>query len=325
LPHLVAADRMGRLSGFGWGMGYVGGLVALFAVLAVSRPELIGITPPPGEALFGLSRATYQAERLVGPASALWLAVFVLPMFLFTPDAPRRPNSVWRAAAEGAGALIATLRRIAHFRNPALFLLAFMTYNNGLAAVIAFGGIYAAGIFGWGTTELGIFGIILTIFAAFGAFGGGWLDDRLGSRATVLAAVAGVTAASLGIMSISRDSALFFLALAPRAADAALFASVQERLFLVFAILLGVGMGPMQAASRTLVARLAPAGMAGEFFGLFALSGRATAFLAPFLVALATDAFASQRAGLMVVLAFLAAGFVLMLPVREEQAGPPPG
>jgi MFS transporter, UMF1 family len=134
--------------------------------------------------------------------------------------------------------------------------------------------------------------------------------------------VAGVTAATLGIMSIARDSALFVVSLAPRAADGALFASAQERVFLVFAILLGIGMGPMQAASRTLVARLAPPGMAGEFFGLFALSGRATAFLAPLLVAVATDVFASQRAGLAVVLVFLAAGFVLMLRVREEQARP---
>jgi MFS transporter, UMF1 family len=320
LPHLVAPERMGRLSGFGWGMGYLGGLVSLFAVLAISRPELMGITPPPGEALLGLSRATHQAERMVGPASALWLMVFVLPMFLFTPDAPAKTLSPWRAAAVGAAALMATLKRLAHFRNPALFLLAFMIYNNGLAAVIAFGGIYAAGIFGWGTTELGIFGIILTIFAAAGAFGGGWLDDRLGSRLTVLAAVAGVTAATLGIMSIARDSVLFLVALSPRAADGGLFASTQERVFLLFAILLGVGMGPMQAASRTLVARLAPPGMAGEFFGLFALSGRATAFLAPLLVAVATDVFASQRAGLAVVLVFLAAGFVLMLKVREEQA-----
>src|SRR5690606_33110522 len=138
LPSLVPPDRMGRLSGFGWGMGYCGGLLALFIVLFASRPELLGIAPPPGETLFGIDRASYALERLTGPASALWLVVFVLPMFLFTPDTPRTGLSPLEAARVGLERLAETVRRLRHFKNQLLYLLAFMIYNDGLAAVIAF-------------------------------------------------------------------------------------------------------------------------------------------------------------------------------------------
>jgi UMF1 family MFS transporter len=319
LPSLVASERMGRLSGFGWGMGYLGGIVALIAVLVVSRPELIGITPPEGEALLGLDRAGHEAERLVGPASAVWLMVFVLPMFLFTPDMPESGLGRREAVREGLRHLVATVRGLGTLRNQALFLVAYMIYNDGLLAVIAFGGIYAAGTFGWGTTELGIFGIILTVIAAGGCFAGGWLDDHIGSRRTVLTAIGLVGVASLGIMSLTADSAFFFLPLVPVTPGGALFASPQEKIFLGFAIVLGIGMGPMQSASRTMIGRLAPPGMIGEFYGLFALSGRATTFLAPFFVAVTTQAFASQRAGLAVVLAFLVVGFALLTGVREPR------
>jgi MFS transporter, UMF1 family len=314
LPSLARPENLGKLSGLGWSMGYLGGLIALFATLAVSKPDLFGLPPPAG-----IDGGGYFVERLVGPASALWLIVFVAPMFRFTPDGKASGLSGLRAAREGWANLSGALRGLRHYRNPALFLLAFMIYNNGLAAVIGFGGIYAAGTFGWGTTELGAFGIVVTVFATAGALAGGWLDDRLGSRPTALAAVAAVTLASLGIMSIDATHVLFVVAVDGRP-NAAMFASAPQQVFLVFAIILGVGMGPMQAASRTLVARLAPAEMVGAFYGLFALSARATGFVAPLLVAVATQAFASQRAGLAVVLGFLVLGFVLLIPVREVRA-----
>ena len=329
LPGLVPAARMGRLSGLGWGMGYAGGLIALVLVLLASRPELFGIATPDGLGLFGLERGAHVAERGSGPASALWLIVFVLPMFLFVPEASRPGMPLRGAMADGVKRLLGTLRRLGDYRQQARFLIAFMLYNDGLAAVIAFGGIYAAGSFGWGTTELGLFGIILTVIAMAGAFAGGWLDDRLGSKQTVLLAILAVAVATLGIMSIDATHALFFLELAPRAADGALFASPQERIFLGFALLLGLGMGPMQAASRTLMGRLAPPEMVGEFYGLFALSGKATTFMAPFLIAVATQASGSQRPGLVVVLVFLGLGGMLMWrlpePDRHGISVAPPG
>lgn len=317
LPTLVPRERLGRLSGFAWGLGYLGGLLPLFAILIVSRPELVGVTPPAGQALFGLDRATGAAERLTGPFSALWLIVFVLPMFLFTPDVPR--TGLGPAAAVRAG-LARLLTTIASFRRNAnwfRFLIAFMIYNDGILALIAFGGIYAAGQFGWGTTELGIFGIILSALGIFGAWIGGALDDRFGSRSTILLTTAGMAVAAAGVFSVTRTSALFVIDLPPPTAGAGLFASTQERIFLGFAILMGLCLGPIQAASRTMVGRLAPPGKIAEFYGLFSLSGRATAFLAPFAIAVVTQAFDSQRAGMSVVLVFLVVGLLLMLRVEE--------
>jgi UMF1 family MFS transporter len=320
LPKIVRPERMGRLSGFGWGMGYLGGLVALFAVLAVSRPGLLGLGSPDGPPLFGLDRARYEVERLIGPASALWLFVFVLPMFLFTPDGRRSGLGRIAAARQGFWTLMGTLRKLRHYRNPLLYLIAFMIYNDGLAAVIAFGGVYASATFAWPTDTLGVFGIVLTILGVVGAFVGGWLDDRIGSKRTVQIAIVGVAVATLGILSVSRGGVLFAIELPAPADNRGLFGSPQEQVFMGFALLIGICMGPMQAASRTLIGRLAPEGMSGEFYGLFALSGRATTFMAPFLIGALTALTSSNRFGLLVVLVFMIVGFLLLWRVREERA-----
>ena len=308
VPGIASQGRIGWLSGFAWGLGYVGGLIALFIVLA-------GTFYP---VLFGLDAASHELERLTGPASAIWLAVFVLPMFLFTPDpgaAMTRPLP--QAARQGVTSLFSTLRALRQHRNLLTFLIAFMLYNDGLAAIIAFGGVYASATFGWTTVTLGIFGIILTTFAIPGAFLGGRLDDLLGSRRMVQIATAGVIVASLGIVSVTADRVLFFLPAGPLAADRAMFGSMQEQVFMAFALLLGACMGPMQAASRTMVGRLAPPGMAGEFYGLFALSGRATAWLAPLAIGIITATTQSNRLGVACVLVFLVVGFCLLWFVRE--------
>ena len=315
LPSLVPQERMGRLSGLGWGMGYVGGLIALAIVLYAS-----GLGSPDGQPRFGLSKETFELERLTGPASALWLIVFVLPMFLFTPDTPRSGRSKIDAVKHGVTSLIATIRAIAHYRNPLLYLIAYMLYNDGLAAIIAFGGVYAAGTFGWTTVSLGIFGIVLTVFATAGAFAGGKLDDLLGSKRTVMLALIGVIIATLGIVSVGRDSVLFFIKVAPPVKDGGLFASAPEQVFMAFAILLGICMGPMQAASRTMIGRMAPPGMTGEFYGLFALSGRATVFMAPLAIGWITSITQDQRSGVIAILPFLVIGLILLSLVREQQA-----
>ena len=320
LPAIVRPERMGWLSGFGWGLGYCGGLLALFSVLAVSRPAMFGLASDNAQPLFGLDPATYELERLTGPASALWLAVFVTPMFLFTPDSARQHLSFLAAARQGVWSLVDTVKRIRRFKNAVLYLVAFMLYNDGLAAIIAFGGVYASAIFGWSTVTLGIFGIILTVFAIPGAFWGGTLDDRLGSKPIVQLAIFGVIVATIGILSVSTDRVLFVVPVVELLPTRGLFGSLQEQVFMGFALLLGFCMGPMQAASRTLIGRLAPEGMAGEFFGLFALSGRATAWMAPLAIGVITEATRSTRWGVACVLVFLVLGFGLLWRVREERA-----
>jgi len=313
LPNLVPDDRMGRLSGFGWGLGYVGGLVALVIVLAVTLPE-----PP----LFGLDRASQAHNRFVGPLTAVWFALFVIPMFVFTPDQPR--TGLGRAAAVRAGItnLLTTLGKLRQYRNIALYLVARMIYYDGQTAIFAFGGIYAAGLFGWGTTELGLFGIIILVFGAVGCFVGGAMDDRLGSRFTVTLALIGLLIATLGVLSIGDGKVLFVVPAALPVADDGLFATPAEWLFIALAVLLGISGGPAQAASRTMLARLAPRDMVAEFYGLYALSGKATAFMAPFAVGVLTQATDSQRGGLSIVVVFLVVGLVLLRFVHEQRTEP---
>ena len=300
MPSLVPNARLGRLSGFGWGLGYFGGLVSLGLILGLF---VLPVTPA-----FGLSKAAHEPERLVGPFSAVWLAVFILPLFLWTPDAPARVG-VGAAVRTGLRTLATTLGHLRRYRMILKFLIARMLYNDGLTAVFSFGGIYAAGMFHWNQTALGLFGIIIVIFAMIGAFIGGWLDDRLGSRATVLLAVAGLIASLAGILAITP---------APVPAGSGLFATAPEKIMIACAALLGFFAGPAQAASRTLLARLAPPELMTEFFGLYALSGKATAFAAPLAVSLATSVFVSQRAGLAAIIVFLAAGGILLSRLRAE-------
>ena len=320
LPSLVSSARMGALSGFGWGIGYVGGLIALvlmlFFLAADSRSGLTMLGLP---ALFGLDPALSEADRFAGPMAALWYALFVIPLFLFTPDAPATGVRPARAVAKGVRQLGRTLGHLRTYRNIALYLFARMLYFDGLSAIFAFGGIYAAGIFGWKILTLGIFGIILSIFAAIGAFIGGWLDDRIGSKLTIQISVSGLIVATVGSASIGTGEIFFVVPVDPPVPGAAPFASVGEQVYLVFGILIGMAGGPAQAASRTFLARLAPPSMMTEFFGLYALSGKATAFLAPLGIAWATTAYDSQRAGLAVIVAFLVVGFMLLTGVGERR------
>ena len=319
LPGLAAPGRLGRLSGYAWALGYAGGLAALvFVLLAFQLPD---------QALFGLDKASHQHDRIVGPLSALWLVVFVLPLFLFTPDRPPSGLGAGVAVRTGLRQLAGTIRHLGHYRQIATFLVARMLYYDGLAAIFAFGGIYAAGSFGWTTTGLGVFGILLTVVAGIGAAVGGVLDDRLGSRRTVLMGLVLLFLGTLGVVSVATeplgdgrrlDTVLFLIRYeVAQPAAGSLFATPTEFVFLAFGMLVGLAGGPVQAASRSLMARLAPPDMVAEFFGLYALSGKATAFMAPWAIAVVTGLAASQRAGVAVVLVFLAAGTLLLLRVAE--------
>jgi UMF1 family MFS transporter len=316
MPTLVPPAKLGRLSGTGWAMGYVGGLVSLVFTLGwlAANPEtgrtLAGFIP-----LFGLDPAAHEGDRVTGPLSAIWFIVFVLPMLLFTPDGARALR-LGPAVRAGLGNLAETLREVRAHRDVLIFLLANMISMNGLGALFAFGGIYAAGTFGWGTIEIGTFGILLTVTASIGAFAGGRLDDRFGSKTVVLAALAMLIAGSLAILSVDRDAFLFFVPAEPAAAGAGLFTSRPEQFFVAAGALIGIAAGPMQASSRTLLARLAPGHQLGQFYGLFALSGKLTSFGGPLAVAAVTAATASQKAGISVLLLFFGTGAVLLWLVR---------
>ncbi|WP_029003470.1 MFS transporter [Azorhizobium doebereinerae] len=315
MPGLVPPERLGRLSGIGWAAGYVGGLVALALVLAFfatdARTGLTLLGQPPA---FGLSAALREGDRISGPLCAVWFLVLVTPMFLFTPDRPRGlPLDV--AIRGGLRDVAALLRRLKGQPNLARFLIANMIYTDGLVGLFSLGGIYAAGTLGWGSVQIGIFGILILIAGIAGALIGGWLDDRIGGRRVVLIALACLFVAALGVLSLARDSLLF--GLIPTAPGTGLFGTLPEKFYLGLGLLIGLVAGPLQAASRTVLARLAPPEHLGEFFGLFALSGRLTSFAAPTLVAIVTGLAASQRAGVAVLLGFFLLGGLLLAGVRE--------
>lgn len=312
LPSLARPSRIGFWSGFGWGIGYLGGLVALALIY------LLFILPD--NPLLGLDKHMGEDVRITGPFSALWLIVFVLPMFLFTPDEPRRNIPLYDAIARGWQQIRGTLKTLSDYRNITRFLIARMLYNDAIAAIIGFAGIYAVGLFGWPVTTMGAFAVFVIVFAIAGSLIGGWLDDALGSKRTIILSVLGLCVSVLGVISIGDGRAMFFVPVDMPVADGGMFASTAERVFLFFGAILGLCFGPAQAASRTMLARIAPPAMMTEFFGLYALSGKATAFLAPMLIALITDWSGSQRPGFAVILALLLGGLVLVLPIREEQS-----
>ena len=317
MPTLVPPDRIGRLSGFGWGVGYAGGLVSLILVAG-----FIVADPATGKTMLGyepwlkLDIASREGDRLVGPFSALWFLVFVIPFFLFVPDVVR-PRA---AAVSPFTALWATLKELPQHRDMLFFLIARAIYADGLSAIFTFGGIYGATVFDWETGDRGLFGIVLVLTGVIGAIIGGFLDDKLGSKRVILGALVLLLVGAVGILSVTRSSVLFSLDVAPKTAGGGIFASTGERVFLAFAMLVGLVAAPVQAASRTLLTHLAPPDRMTQFFGLFAFSGKVTAFMAPFTIALVTRASGSQRVGISVIAAFLIAGFLLLLPVRTTKA-----
>ncbi|CAH1657208.1 MFS transporter [Chelatococcus asaccharovorans] len=319
MPHLVPPERMGRLSGAGWATGYIGGLISLamtlllFAASPDTGKTLVGLTP-----LFGLDAATFAGDRLVGPLTALWFVVFVTPMLLLTPDV--RPSGIPLKVAmhEGFRSLVETVRTARSLGDIGRFLLANMIYQDGLVALFAFGGIYAAGVFGWGTIEIGVFGILLTLTGTIGAFIGGRLDDAIGGKRVILGALTILVLCCLGILSLGREHILFMWPTGPMAPGAGLYAHLPEKVYVALGLAIGLVAGPLQASSRSLLVRLAPPGQAGQFFGLFALSGKVTSFLGPTLVATATFLFDSQSAGLAVLIGFFGVGGLLIAGVRAR-------
>jgi MFS transporter, UMF1 family len=318
MPTLVPPDRIGRLSGTGWAAGYMGGILSLVLVLGflAASPEagrtLFGFAP-----LFGLDPATHQGDRITGPLTSIWFVVFALPMFLLTPDCPaKRPIN--EALHEGMIEMKHTLRDLPARRSMAAFLLANMIYTDGLASLFAFGGIYAAGTFGWNTIQIGTFGIILAIAGTFGAWIGGKLDDKYGPRRVIAACLLILLFSIAAILLVDKDSILF-MKVAPPLPGGGLFASAAERAYLVLGCLIGAAGGPLQAASRTLLIDLAPKERIAQFFGLFALTGKVTSFVGPLLIGIVTAVTESQKAGMAVLVLFFIAGLALLRRVRDTE------
>ena len=286
LPTIASSGRIGRVSGYGWGLGYLGGLVCMgIALVGFVQPEVpwFGISTEEG---FNI-RAT---NLLVG----VWFTIFSLPLFLFVPE--RRLDRV-RVNARGAFQELArTFRAIGRYREIVRFLIARLIFNDGLVTVFAFGGIYAAGTFGMSLSEVIAFGVALNVASGLGAVAFGFMDDRIGSKSTILVTLVALTVAT-AVAVWAPNRAWFWTA----------------------GILIGVFVGPNQSASRSLMARFVPEQRQAEFFGLFAFSGKVTSFMGPILLGMVTAAFQSQRAGVATVILFFVVGGLLMATVNERR------
>jgi UMF1 family MFS transporter len=313
LPSVASASRLGALSGLGLAMANFGGIVTLlFMLLAFTWPEV---------PLFGLDRAAHEHDRVVGPLSAIWLLVFCLPLFLFTPDGRGSGLKPMQAVQVGFVTLLGTLRRLRHYRNVAAYLIGRMIFNDGWVVMLYFGGIYAAGVFGWGAGQLTVYGIQNSIVAALGAVFGGWLDDKLGSKRTLQISLIGCILGGIATISIT-PTEIFFMPVARDAAALPLpvFTTLHEQVYVGLVFVVAVFITSGIASSRTMMARIAPPEMMTEFFGLFALSGTATSFMGPLLLAVATQAFQSQRIGFVTCQIFLVTGLVILtFFVRERR------
>ena len=285
LPDVAPRETMGRVSGIAWGLGYAGGLVCLLVALFVFVKPVVPL---------GLDAASGVPIRAVALLVAVWMVVFGWPVLVALPD-PRGPRAGWLAAARGGLWEIAALLRSLP-KNPQLgrFLAARLFYTDGLNTLFAFGAVYAAGEFGMSLDEVIIFGIALNATAGVGAAGFGLVEDRMGSKRTVVIALVALILLSGGLLVAQGKPAFWALALT-----------------------LGIFVGPAQAASRTLMARMAPATEVGAYFGLFALSGRVTGFMGPTVLAAVTALSGSQRLGMATILVFLGVGLGLLLGVRE--------
>ncbi|NKB65613.1 MAG: MFS transporter [Candidatus Latescibacteria bacterium] len=287
LPEIAPADKIGRISGYGWALGYVGGLGAM----ALAMVGFVDTEIP----WFGFGKENGEHIRATNLLVACWFALFSLPIFLWVKEKPGAGRPSPAPLAASLLQFVSTFRQLRRFPEISRLLIARLIYNDGLITIFAFGGIYAAGTFDFSFEEIMVFGLALNVSAGLGAFAMGFVDDWLGGKRTIQISLVGFIAASL-LAVFTHDRTLFWAA----------------------GLFIGLFSGPNQAASRSLLGRFVPPDKENEFYGLFAFSGKATAFLGPLLLGELTRIFASQRAGVAVVVVFFVVGLILVRRVDEE-------
>mgnify|MGYP000315433767 CR=1 FL=1 len=325
LPSLIVPQRLGLLSGMGLGLGNLASLlILLFVLIFFALPGEVDLSFVPKEPLLGLDREMSEHNRIAGPIIGLWMAVFALPLFLFTPDVARVRQRWSQAIRNAVKRLIETVRSLRDHRDAALFLGGRMFFNDAKTAIMIFGGVYANGVFGWETTELLFYGVSSTIFAVIGGFLGGAIDSAIGSkRALILWILTTMTGAALAV-SMAPGEVLFISVGTEPLHNGPIFQTAAELGFIGSIMVLAISITGGYVSSRTMMARLAPEDKMAEFFGLYAFSGTATAWMAPIAISTVTAITDSQRAGFSAVGIFLIIGLLFVLAIRmpnESKAG----
>ncbi|NNF23656.1 MAG: MFS transporter [Rhodobacteraceae bacterium] len=310
LPDLGSREEIGRISGNGWAFGYVGGLFALVIMLlflaesAETGKTFIGLDPA-----LGLNAAAREGTRAVGPLTAIWFMLFMVPFFLFVRD-PKSAKAPPGAVKKALTGLRDTVRSLP--KSPSLFayLGSSMFYRDALNGMYSFGGIYAAGVLGWSVVDTGIFGILAIVTGAIFAWLGGRADMRFGPKPVIVVCILALTMAAISIVLISRSS-VFGIPL-----DAS--STLPDIGFYIIGAVIGAAGGALQSASRTMMVRQGNPARMTEAFGLYALSGKATSFLAPSLVALVTWATGSQQLGVVPLIFLFLIGLILLAWVKPN-------
>lgn len=309
LPDLADRAGIGRISGWAYALGYAGGVTALFLMLGLFAEDLDGRTLLGATPAFGLDGAAREGTRFVGPFTAIWYAVFMVPFFLWVRDPA--PAAAARTTLRQASRDVAALLRALPGR-PSLmaWLAGSMLYRDALVALYAFGGVYARLVLGWETTQIGIFGILSAVTAAVASWVGGSLDGRHGPKPVITGCVLILAGVVVMLCAMSREMVFGFPvgegSLAP------------DILFYVLGCAIGGAGGVLQASSRTMMVRHTDPARPTEAFGLYALSGKATAFLAPLFIGIATWATGSARLGIFPVALLFIGGLILLRWVDPE-------
>jgi len=311
LAQVSTPRNIGKVSGFGWGAGYLGGIVALLIVLQ--------LFVQPAFEWFGASTQDSLNIRLVAVFSALWFLVFALPVLFAVPEVPRSGQAARLGFAASYRLLFRRIKAIyATSPHTIYFLLASAVFRDGLAAVFTFGGIIAAGTFGFALSQVIFFAIFGNVVAAVGAVIGGFLDDKVGPKAVITGSLVGLLIAGTSILTLGNGNYSFFG-----------MEWAGSTTFWVFGLFLCLFVGPAQSSSRAYLARLAPHGESGELFGLYATTGRAVSFLAPALFTLCitvatplVPAGQAQRWGILGIMVVLLAGLLVLLPVKAPERAP---
>jgi UMF1 family MFS transporter len=283
---------IGKVSGFGWSMGYFGGIVLLLIVyFGFIHPDV---------GLFGVTSANGLSVRVSMLIAAIWFGVFALPVLLavpeyHAPDAVARKKVSFFASYARLGRDIARLWRTS--RQTLYFLIASAVFRDGLTGVFTFGGVLAAGTFGFSPSEVIVFAIAANVTAGISTVLVGRLDDRVGPKPVIVAALIGLVVCGL---------AVFFLHDAGQTA------------FWIFGLSLCLFVGPAQSASRSFLARMIPPGREGEIFGLYATTGKAATFLAPTAFAIFVSIGGAQYWGILGIVLVIAIGLAVLIPVSAK-------
>ena len=300
LPEIAPKHKIGRISGYGWSFGYVGGLIALaFCFIFFVLPDN-PLNPLTGNIL---DKSTYEHIRIINVFIAIWFAVFSIPTFIFVKGSKVSKNKSKKIISKSFKTIFNTFKEIKKYKQLVRFLFARIIYNDAIITVIAFGGPYAYNQFGFDMDTNGklmIFGIVLNVFAGIGAFLFGFLDDLIGGKKTIQ------------ITNFGFIIALLIAFIAPSLENGELY-------FWICGILVGTFMGPNQAASRSLMGRMIPSSKENEFYGFFAFSGKATAFLGPLLFTLVIDLTGDMRWSMLMLALMFSVGMYLLNNVKVRK------